>query len=83
MKTVKVYITLKQGVLDPQGKAVQESLNKLGFPEVHGARVGRFLELQVDEHADIDRQIKEMCAKLLANPVIEDYQYTIEEGVAQ
>ncbi|SDM66363.1 phosphoribosylformylglycinamidine synthase subunit PurS [Sediminibacillus halophilus] len=83
MKTVKIFITLKHGVLDPQGKAVQESLNKLGFPEVKGARVGKYMELQLDDHADIDQQIKEMCAKLLANPVIEDYQYTIEEGAVQ
>ncbi|WP_053217313.1 phosphoribosylformylglycinamidine synthase subunit PurS [Virgibacillus senegalensis] len=83
MKTVKITVTLKQGVLDPQGKAVQESLNKLGFPKVQGARVGKYMELQLDEHTDVDRQIEEMCARLLANPVIEDYQYTIEEGAVQ
>ncbi len=83
MKTVKIFVTLKQGVLDPQGKAVQESLHKLGFPEVKGARVGKYMELQLDSQRDIDRQIEEMCSKLLANPVIEDYQYTIEEGAVQ
>ncbi|WP_077624260.1 phosphoribosylformylglycinamidine synthase subunit PurS [Sediminibacillus massiliensis] len=82
MKKVKIYITLKQGVLDPQGKAVQESLNKLGYPDVKEARVGKYMELQLDENADVEKQVEEMCAKLLANPVVEEYKYTIEEGIA-
>lgn len=83
MKKVKIYITLKAGVLDPQGKAVQDSLNKLGYLEVEQARVGKYMELQMEDGADLKNRVEEMCAKLLANPVIEDYQYTIEEGVAQ
>lgn len=83
MKKVKLYITLKPGVLDPQGKAVQTSLNQLGYDSVQEARVGKYMELTLDEHADVDTQVKEMCAKLLANPVIEDYHYTVEEGIAQ
>lgn len=83
MKKVKLYITLKPGVLDPQGKAVQTSLNQLGYDAVQEARVGKYMELTMDDHADVDTQVKEMCAKLLANPVIEDYHYTVEEGIAQ
>lgn len=83
MKKVKIHITLKEGVLDPQGKAVQDSLNTLGYQEVKGVRVGKYMELELEDHADVEKQVKEMCDKLLANPVIEDYEYTIEEGVFQ
>lgn len=83
MKKVKVYITLKEGVLDPQGKAVQDSLNTLGYQEVLETRVGKYLELTIKDGVDVEKQVEEMCAKLLANPVIEDYEYTVEEGVAQ
>ncbi|MCT2536788.1 phosphoribosylformylglycinamidine synthase subunit PurS [Aquibacillus koreensis] len=81
MKKVKIYITLKQGVLDPQGKAVQDSLNTLGYEDVLSARVGKYMELTMDDHADVEKQVEEMCVKLLANPVIEDYAYTVEEVV--
>ncbi|UFT99909.1 phosphoribosylformylglycinamidine synthase subunit PurS [Radiobacillus kanasensis] len=83
MKKVKIYITLKEGVLDPQGKAVQTSLNTLGFTEVQEARVGKYMELFVEDNVDVEAKVEEMCSKLLANPVIEDYSYTIEEGILQ
>ncbi|MFC4401698.1 phosphoribosylformylglycinamidine synthase subunit PurS [Gracilibacillus xinjiangensis] len=83
MKLVKVHVTLKEGVLDPQGKAVQGSLNTLGYDFVQEVRVGKYLELTVEDDANIEQQIKEMCNKLLANPVIENYTYTVEEGVTQ
>lgn len=83
MKKVKIYITLKEGVLDPQGKAVQTSLNTLGFTEVQEARVGKYMELFVEDSVDVEVKVEEMCSKLLANPVIEDYSYTIEEGILQ
>ncbi|QGH33242.1 phosphoribosylformylglycinamidine synthase subunit PurS [Gracilibacillus salitolerans] len=83
MKLVKVHITLKEGVLDPQGKAVQGSLNTLGYDNVKEVRVGKYLELTVNDDANIELEIEEMCNKLLANPVIENYSYTVEEGVAQ
>ncbi|MDC3417486.1 phosphoribosylformylglycinamidine synthase subunit PurS [Aquibacillus salsiterrae] len=83
MKKVKIYITLKPGVLDPQGKAVQESLHTLGYEAVQEARVGKYMELIVDDNGDVEKQVEDMCAKLLANPVIEDYKYTVEEGVTQ
>ncbi|UOQ49009.1 MULTISPECIES: phosphoribosylformylglycinamidine synthase subunit PurS [Gracilibacillus] len=83
MKLVKVHITLKEGVLDPQGKAVQGSLNTLGYDNVQEVRVGKYLELTVNDDANIEQEIEDMCSKLLANPVIENYSYTVEEGVAQ
>lgn len=74
-----VYVTLKRGVLDPQGKAIEHSLHALGFVEVEGVRLGKFIDLQL---ADGDRdqgskRIDEMCRQLLANGVIEDYRYEI------
>ncbi|MBM7572785.1 phosphoribosylformylglycinamidine synthase subunit PurS [Aquibacillus albus] len=83
MKKVKIYITLKQGVLDPQGKAVQDSLQTLGYDGVKEARVGKYMELTVEDGENVEKKVEDMCAKLLANPVIEDYEYTIEEGVTQ
>ncbi|API91439.1 phosphoribosylformylglycinamidine synthase subunit PurS [Virgibacillus pantothenticus] len=81
MKKVMVHITLKAGVLDPQGKAIQHSLHALGYTEVEDARVGKMIELQVEEGPELETRITEMCDKLLANPVIENYQFTIEEAV--
>lgn len=78
MKKVTVHITLKQGVLDPQGKAIQESLHSLGYQEVQEARVGKYIELRVEDGPDLEKKVKEMCDKLLANPVIEDYSFEAE-----
>ncbi|MEN2467839.1 phosphoribosylformylglycinamidine synthase subunit PurS [Ornithinibacillus sp. JPR2-1] len=80
MRTVTVYITLKQGVLDPQGKAIQESLNSLGYKEVEEARVGKYIEMTIEDGPKLEDRVKEMCDKLLANPVIEDYQFEIGEA---
>ncbi|MBB5172563.1 phosphoribosylformylglycinamidine synthase subunit PurS [Texcoconibacillus texcoconensis] len=84
MITVQVYVSLKQGVLDPQGSAVKQSLNTLGFSEVEDVRIGKHLTLTIDAEegeVDIEERVKQMCEKLLANPVIEDYEFTIEEVV--
>ncbi|CQR47355.1 phosphoribosylformylglycinamidine synthase subunit PurS [Paraliobacillus sp. PM-2] len=81
MKKVLIYITLKEGVLDPQGKTVQHSLNTLGYETVREVRVGKYMELLMEDDASIESQVEEMCEKLLANPVIENYTYTIEEVV--
>lgn len=75
----KIYVTLKSGVLDPQGKAVQHSLAALGFKEVTDVRVGKFIELKLKD-VSIDtakNQVKDMCEKLLANTVIESYRFEI------
>ncbi len=73
--TAKIYVTLKRGVLDPQGQAVARALGRLGFGEVKDARIGKYIELQV-EAAD-EARLKEMCEKLLANTVIEEYRVEI------
>ncbi|MFS0645596.1 phosphoribosylformylglycinamidine synthase subunit PurS [Siminovitchia sp. 179-K 8D1 HS] len=81
MKKATVYITLKLGVLDPQGKAIQTSLHSLGYKEVNDVRIGKYMELQVADGPDVEERVKEMCDRLLANPVIEDYRFTVEEAV--
>lgn len=74
---VKVFVSLKNGVLDPQGKAIERSLHTLGYGEVQGVRVGKFLEFSIDapSREAAEARIREMCDKLLANPVIEDYRF--------
>ncbi len=74
-----VFVSLKSGVLDPQGKAVQEALGRLGFHEVRGVRVGRTITLDLED-ADPERareRLEAMCQALLANTVIEDYRIEI------
>ena len=83
MKIVKIHVTLKEGVLDPQGKAVQGSLHSLGFPSVEDVRVGKYIEIKLTEEENAKKKVEEMCNKLLANPVVENYSYTIEEVVTQ
>jgi phosphoribosylformylglycinamidine synthase subunit PurS len=77
---VKIFVSLKNGVLDPQGKAVEQSLHTLGYKEVHDVRVGKFVELnlQADSREAAAGRIREMCDRLLANPVIENFHYEIE-----
>lgn len=72
----EVYITLKSGVLDPQGKAVAHALSTLGFKEVEEVRVGKFIELTLPElpKDKAEARVKEMCEGLLANTVIESYR---------
>jgi phosphoribosylformylglycinamidine synthase subunit PurS len=72
MKAI-IHVTLKKGVLDPQGKAIAQALHGLGFDEVSDARQGKFIELDVAANTT-EAQVREMCDKLLANPVIEDYR---------
>ena len=69
----RVFITLKSGVLDPQGKAIQHALGSLGFEGVDDVRAGKLIEMQVADETT-DAQIDEMCRQLLANTVIENYR---------
>ena len=73
---VKVYVTLKTGVLDPQGRAVLGALKSMDFDEVTDVRIGKFMELEIEDghDGDEDKRLAEMCDKLLANPVIENYR---------
>ncbi len=77
----KVHVTLKNGVLDPQGKAVEHALGALGFEGVDGVRQGKYIEIDLDEtdEAEARRNVEAMCEKLLANTVIENYSVEIAE----
>ena len=70
MKAI-VKVTLRKGILDPQGKAIGSALNQLGFAEVGDVRQGKLIEMEVAEGTSAER-VKEMCQKLLANPITED-----------
>ena len=73
---IKVVVTLKNGVLDPQGKAIQQTLNGMGFPEIETVRQGKYFDLEINEtdEAKAMSKAEEMCKKLLANLVIEDFK---------
>jgi len=78
-KKLIVYVRLKDGVLDPQGVTIQKALGQMGYPDFVSVRSGKFFELEIDADApDIDRQVNEVCSKLLANPVIE--RFSVEKG---
>ena len=73
---IKVIVTLKEGVLDPQGKAIQQTLNGMGFNSVNDVRQGKYFDININEEDENKAKIKveEMCNKLLANLVIENYK---------
>jgi len=79
MTVAKVYVTLKEDVLDPQGKAVKQSLEALGFRHLRDVRVGKFLELTFEnlEPEVVREEARRMCERLLANPVIENYRVEV------
>ena len=73
---VKVIVTLKSGVLDPQGKAIQQTLNGMGFANVKDVRQGKYFDINIDESNEqkAKQSAEEICKKLLANQVIEDFK---------
>ena len=75
----KVYVTLKKSVLDPQGKVVAQALGSMGFGEVKDVRMGKYIELELGnaDKAQAEQKVKQMCEKLLANTVIEEYRYEL------
>lgn len=77
----KVHVTLKPVVLDPQGQAIQGGLRDLGFDTVQSVRAGKYLEIKLEapDRAEAERLVNEMCTKLLANPVIEEYRLEVGE----
>jgi len=77
-----VHITLKKGVLDPQGKAIENALKTLGFDQVKNVRQGKFIEIELDEKdiTKAEKQVAKMSERLLANTVIENYQIDIQEN---
>lgn len=80
MAKVKIYVTLKDGVLDPQGKTVMSALDKMGYKNFDGVRIGKYIEIEAKngDREKLSGEIDEICDKLLANPNIEQYKFTIE-----
>ena len=76
----KIHITFKNGVLDPQGKAVHHALKDLGYNEVSEIQMGKYLEVRLDgvSKEEAETRINEMCEKLFANTVIESYRFTLD-----
>ncbi len=81
MYLAKIYVTLKPTVNDPQGLTVKGGLRTLGFDNVQSVRVGKYMEVRLEEKngSIAEEQVREMCRKLLANPVIEDFSFELEE----
>ncbi|MBI4353185.1 MAG: phosphoribosylformylglycinamidine synthase subunit PurS [Candidatus Omnitrophica bacterium] len=77
----RIHVTLKKSVLDPQGKAVQQALSVLGFREVRDVRVGKYIELELEEGDKLkaEERLREMSERLLANLVIEEYALEMDE----
>ncbi|MGI6224785.1 MAG: phosphoribosylformylglycinamidine synthase subunit PurS [Peptococcales bacterium] len=82
MLKAKIYVTLKPSILDPQGNALKKGLDLAGFEDVGDVRVGKYIEVNFagkDKEA-AQSQVEEMCKKLMANPVMEDYRFELVEG---
>lgn len=82
MYLARIYVTLKSAVNDPQGQTVLGSLKHMGFAEVADVRIGKYLEVRVDEaqRSRAEARVAEMCNKLLSNPVIEEFRFEIDEA---
>ncbi|MBK8444317.1 MAG: phosphoribosylformylglycinamidine synthase subunit PurS [Sphingobacteriales bacterium] len=78
MYKVKINISLRENILDPQGKAVNNALHQLGYEAVEQVRVGKYIELYLQHTNNLEQQIENMCRQVLVNSVIEDFQYSIE-----
>ncbi len=84
MFLARVYVTLKPTVNDPQGLTIRGALHSLGFSDVESVRAGKYMEVRVNasDRKGAEAQVTEMCRKLLANPVIEDYRFELEKAPA-
>ena len=78
---IRVFVSLKEKILDPQGRAVRQALQTLGYTHVKDVRIGKYIELEIaPQQVDtVKRQVTDMCERLLANPVIEEYRFEIDE----
>jgi len=76
-----IAITLRKSILDPQGKAVEHAIHTMGLPSVQGVRIGKHIELSIDSPSkeEAEKITEQVCKKLLANPVMEDYSFTVEK----
>jgi len=77
----RITVTLRKSILDPQGKAVEHGIHSLGYEAVEDVRIGKFIELSVDapSRKEAEQVTRDVCQKLLANPVMEDYSFEVEE----
>ena len=77
---VRVYVTPRKGILDPQGRAVEGALKSLGFSGVSGVHVGRYIVLEIEaaSQSAAEEAVKKMCDQLLTNPLIEDYRFEVD-----
>lgn len=84
MFLARVYVTLKPTVNDPQGLTIRGGLHSLGFTSVESVRSGKYMEIRLDapSREQAEAQVTEMCRKLLANPVIEDFRFEVEQLTA-
>lgn len=78
MRNVKVYITLKQGVVDPQGNQAGKALQAMGHEDAKNIRIGKLIEMQVQDGPNLEEKVKEMCEQLLVNLEVEQYRFEIE-----
>ncbi len=84
MYKVKVFVTLKESVIDPEGAAATKELKKSDFPEVENVRVGKYIELTIDKtDKNVEEAVHKMCKDLLVNTEVEDYRFEIEEAAAK
>jgi len=77
----KVIIKRRPSILDPQGKAVEKGAQHLGLTNIRNTRIGKYIEFDVlsDNRAEAEKEVNDYCNKLLANPIMEDYEFTLEE----
>lgn len=75
----RIFISPKEGILDPQGVAVLNALTNLGFKGINNVRVGKYIEIGIEDGSDIEDQVRRMCEDLLHNPLIESYRFELTE----
>ena len=80
MARYEIYVTYKDGIFDPPGATAERALVNLGYEEVEEVRIGKYIQLVIEDGDGEDARVKEMCDKLLANPVIEDYRIERVDG---
>jgi len=79
---VKVFVSIKEGVLDPQGKTVNEALHHLGYPNISDTRIGKYITFSItsEDKQSAEVTVKEACKRVLTNPIIETFDFTLKEA---
>jgi len=75
----QIYISPKEGILDPQGAAVLNALNNLGFEGINDVRIGKYIEIEIEDDSDTEERVRRMCEDVLHNPLIESYRFELGE----